>query len=106
MIVSLDAEAFEFLAIEVGAGLAVVVGDDDRTDQETTLLKLRAQAEDIFIVGNAEVAAHLVLLNVNGTDDDDYFGAVAQLRKHFQFTVGLKTRQNSAGVVVVEEFAS
>ena len=42
MIVSLDAEAFEFLAIEVGAGLAVVVGDDDRTDQEATLLELGA----------------------------------------------------------------
>ena len=42
MIVSLDAEAFEFFAIEVSAGLAVVVGDDDRTDQEATLLKLGA----------------------------------------------------------------
>ena len=42
VIVGLNAEAFEFFAIEVRAGLAVVVGDDDRTDQEATLLKLGA----------------------------------------------------------------
>ena len=79
MVIHLDAHAFQTLAVGIGAGLAVVVRHHDRVHHETTVHEGFAQAEHVHIVGDAEVAAYLVLLDVDGADDDDDFSLVAKL---------------------------
>ena len=94
------------MAVGVGAGLAVVVGDDDGTDQETAAHELVAKTQNVHVIGNAEVTADLVLLDVNGTDDDDDFTVVYELAEHLELAVRLETGQYAAGVIVVEKLAS
>ena len=106
MVIHLDAHALETLAVGVGAGLTVVVGDHHGIHHETTAQELLAQAEHIHIIGDAQVATHLVLFDVDGADDDDDLGNINQLGEHLQLTVGLETGQHAAGVEVVEELAA
>ena len=104
--ICLDAVAFKALLKLHGGRLSVVVGDDHGADHEASVLKFASQSQHVFIVGDAEVGAFLVFLNVGRTDDDDDFNAVAQFLKHAQLAVGQETRQHAAGVVVVEELAA
>ena len=105
VVVGLDAHLFELRLVRLGAGLAVEVGDHDAADEKAPADELCAQAQDIHVVGDAVVGAHLVLLDVVGTDDDDDLGAVAQLLEHPQLAVQLESGQNPAGVIVVEKLA-
>ena len=105
VVVGLDAHLFELRLVRLGAGLAVEVGDHDAADEKAPADELCAQAQDIHVVGDAVVGAHLVLLDVVGTDDDDDLGAVAQLLEHPQLAVRLESGQNPAGVIVVEKLA-
>ena len=104
--IGLDAHALEADAEIVGGMLAVVMGDDDAAHHEATGDELAAKAEDILVVGDAEVSTHLVLNYVLSTDDDDDFNLVADFAEHAQFAVRLETGEHAAGVVVVEEFAT
>ena len=106
VVVGADAEALQTLAVAVGAALPVVVGDDDGAHFEASVVELRAQAQYIFIISDAQILAHLVALDVYGRDDDDDFGFVGQLGQHAQLGVGQEAGQDAAGVVVVEELAA
>ncbi len=106
MVIYLDAEALEATTVGVGAGLAVVVGNHHRTHHETTVHKLLAQTQHVDVVGNAQVAAHLILFNIAGTDDDNDFSDVGKLKQHLQLDVGLEARQHAAGVEVVEQLSA
>ncbi len=106
MEIGLDTHTRQALLVSHGTGLATVVCDDDRTDVETTVHKLATQAEHIFVVSNTEVTPHFVLFNVDCTDNNNNLGRIGQLLKHTQLAVGPKTRQDTAGVVVVEKFAT
>ncbi len=65
MIIYFDAETFQTLPVCISAGLAVVVGHYYAADHETALLELCAETENILVVCDSEIAANLVLLNVN-----------------------------------------
>ena len=64
------------------------------------------QAQAVVIIGDTEVAAHLVLFNVVRVDRDDDLRVVAQLLKHADLAVGLEAGQHARGVKVVEELAA
>ena len=106
MVVDIDAQSLESFAIGHSACLAVVVCDDDGVDKESTTEESVPQTQHVDIIGDAEVAADFVFLDVDGTDNNDDFRIVFQLHKHFQLAVGLKARQYAAGVVIVEEFTT
>ena len=101
-----DTQTFQTLAEGIGTGLAVVVCDNHRSYQKAAALELLTQTQDVHVIGDTQVTAHLVLLNVNGTDYDNNLSIVAQLVEHAQLTVRLETGKDAAGVVIVEEFAS
>ena len=82
VVVGGDTQALQALAVGIGGFLPVVVGDDHRGHQESALHELLAQAEHILVVGDAEVLAHFVLLNVERGDDNHYLHRVAQLGEH------------------------
>ena len=101
-----NSQTFQALAESIGTGLAVVVCDNHRTYQKAAALELLTQTQNVHVIGDTQVTAHLVLLNVNGTDYDDDLSVVAQLIEHTQLTVRLETGKDAAGVVIVEELAS
>ena len=86
----------------VGGALAIVVCDDDRTHHEAATHKLLAEAEHVFVVSDAEVGSHFVLLYVFSTDDNDDFQLVAQLSEHAQFAVWLEAGKHARSMMVVE----
>ncbi len=94
------------LTERVGALLPIIVGHHHGSNHESTIHKLAAQAEHIFIIGDSQVAAHLILFDVFGADDDDDFRLILQLGKHPQLAVRLKAGEHSAGVIVVKELAA
>ena len=106
MIVDADAQTFQPLAESLGAPLTIVLGYHHSAYHEPSVQELVPQPQHIHIVGNAQVAAHLVLLDVAGTDDNHYLGIVAQLHEHFQLAVGLKSREDTTGVVVVKKLTA
>ena len=106
VVVHLDVHALQALAVGVRAGLAVVVGHDDAVDAEAARHEFVAQAQHVHVVGDAQVIADLVFLNVDGADHDDDLEVVLQLVEHLELAVRLESRQDAAGVVVVEELAA
>ena len=106
MIVDLDAEALEALAEELSAFLPVVVGDDNRAYVQAAVGKLLAQAQQVLVVGDAQVRAHLVLLDVVGRYHHYNLSVVLELEEHVELAVGLKSREHARSVVIVKEFAA
>ena len=90
VIVGANAQSLKFLAIGIGGTLSVVVRNHHATHQETALHKFFAQAEHVHIVGDAQVLAHFVFLDVDGANHDHDFSTVAQLLKHSELGVWLE----------------
>ena len=101
----LYAQNIQSAAIDGRAVLTVVVSDDDSRHHETPLLELAAESEHVFVVGDAQVLTHLVLLDVERADDNQDLGRRAELLEHPQLAVGLEAGQDAAGVIVVEKLA-
>ena len=80
--------------------------DHHAVDAEATVHEFIPKAEYIHVVGNAQVAAHFVLLDVNRTDDYDDFRIVFHLHQHFQLAVRLEAGEDAACVIVVEKLAA
>ena len=106
MVVDLNTLSLKALAIGIGARLTIVVGDDYSTHAESQTLEYTTQTQNILIVGDTQVAAHLVLLDIQSADYENHLGLILQLQEHLQLAVGLKTWQNTTCVVVVEQLAS
>ena len=106
MIIGTYAKTFQTVAIHVSAALPIVVSDDYAANQEATILELSTQAKHVLVVGDSQILAHLVLLDVEGTDYDDDLSRIAQLLQHAKLAVWLETWKNSAGMIVVEELSA
>ena len=106
MVVDPDAEVLQALPVDVGASLPVVVGDDDGAHLHIPLEKLLAQAQHIHIVGDTQVAADLVLLDIHCAHDYHHLEVVLELHQHLELDVRLESGQNPAGVEVVEKLAA
>ena len=64
------------------------------------------QAQHIEVICNAEVAAHLVLFNVVGVDDDHNLCLLLELNQHADLAVRSKAGQHTGGVIIVEQLAA
>ena len=82
------------------------MGDDNAVHAEAALHELVAEAEDVHVIGDAEVRPDLVLLDIHGADDDDDLGVILHLHEHLELAVRFEARKDAAGVVIVEEFAA
>ena len=96
----------EAQAVVVSRALTGIMGNHHRRNEESALDERLAQAQDVLIVGNAQVLAHLVALDVVSRKDDHDLQQVAQLRKHAQFAIRQESGQHTAGVQIVEELAA
>ena len=106
MVVGFDAEVLEALSVGIRTVLPVIMSYDHRIDKESAVLELVSESQNILVVCDSEVLTDFVLFYVNGADDNNYFGTVAQLLKHLQLAVRKKSWQDAARMEVVEEFAA
>ena len=106
MAVSLDALALQTLFEGDGCRLTIIMSDDNRPHHETTVLELTTKAQHVLIVSNAQVGTLLVFLNIGCTNHDNNLDAIADFLEHAQFAVRLKTRQYSAGMIIVKKFTA
>ena len=106
MAIGADAFALEPMSECYGCRLTVVMCHHNRAHHEAHVLELIAQPQHILIVGNAQISAFLILLNIGRADDNHDFYAVAQLLKHSQLAIGLKSRQHPACMMIVKQFPS
>ena len=103
---ALDAERVEAAAERVGVGLAGVLRDDHVADEEAHAAEHVHQAQQVVIVGDAQIAARLALLDIVGVDARDDLDVVDEALEHADLGVRLEARQHARGVVVVEELAA
>ena len=64
------------------------------------------EPQHVAVIGDAQVAPDLVLLDVSGVDGDDDLRLVLQLLQHADLAVWLESGQHPGGVVVVKQLAA
>ena len=64
------------------------------------------ESQHVLVVGDAQVAPDLVLLDVPGVDGDDDLHVLLQLQQHPHLAVRLEARQHPGGVIVVKQLAA
>ena len=106
MAVNLQAESLHALLEHIRGGLVLILGDDHAAHIKTDVAEGVDKAEGVLVIGDAEVAAALVALDVVGGDDDKHLGLVFHVHEHPYLAVGLEAGQNTGGVVIVKEFAA
>ena len=106
VVIGPDAHFLELGSEGLDGFLAGVVRDDHAAHHQPPALELVPQAQDVLVVGDAQVAADLVLFDVHGADDDDDLRHVGQLHEHAQLAVGLESWEHAGGMVVIEELAA
>ena len=83
-----------------------MVRDDDAADVQPAALERVDQAQGVVVIGDAEVAAALVALDVVGRDGDDDLRVVLHFHEHTYLAVGGEARQHARRVVVIKEFSA
>ena len=64
------------------------------------------QAQHIRIIGNAQVAAHLVFFNIVGIDHDHQLSLIAHGQQHGNFAVRPEARQHAGSMVIIKQLAA
>ena len=100
------AERGQTLFEGVRSRLTGVLRDHDRADIEPQIAEHVDEPQHIGVVADAQVAPHLVLLNITGADGHDDLHVVLQRPQHPDLAVRLKPRQHAGGVVVVKQLAA
>ena len=104
--VNRDAELLQSLLERVCAVLAGVLGDDNASDIEAASAELVDQTEHVAVIGDAEVTADFVFLNIGCGNCHYNLCLIGKLHQHAQFRVRCKARQNAGCVEIVEQLSA
>ena len=86
--------------------LAGVLGERDAAHVQAEVPEHVHQADDIGVIGDAQIAAQLVLLDVVGIDGDHDFRLIPELQQHLDLVVRRKAGQHAGGMVIVKQLAA
>ena len=106
MAVDPDAERLQLFLVGDGGGLACEAGQDDASDHQAVCPEFICETEQVHVVGDAEIAADLVLLDIARVNGDNNFTLIPQLAQHPDLGVRLKARKDAGGVIVVKKLAA
>ena len=101
--VAADAQLFQPVKESVRRILSAVTGQHHAAHIQPHVPENINQAEDILIIGDAQIPPHFILLNVPGVDGDDDLHIILQLLKHPDLAVRFKARQYPGGMIVVKQ---
>ena len=106
VLIALHAKGAQPLDKGIRRRLAGVLGDDHAAHIEAQPPEYVDQPQHVHVVADAQVAAHLVLLDVPGADGHHDLHVVLQRPQHPDLAVRLEARQHPGRVVVVEQLAA
>ncbi len=101
-----DAAALEPGLEHAGRRLVLEAGDDHGPHQEAPVAQVVDELEGVGVVGDAEVGAHLALLDGARVDADDDLGLVLELLQQADLDVGVVAGQDAGGVEVEGDLAA
>ena len=101
-----NAECIQTIAEDVGSGLTGILRDNHGRDSKTIAAEQVDQAQDVLVIGNAQVATGLVLLDMVCIDCDDDLNIIGNALEHAELAVRFKTRQHTARMIVVKQLAA
>ena len=104
--VNRDAELLQSLFKGICAVLAGILGNYYASDVEAASAELVDQTEYITVVGDAEVTADFVFLNIGCGNCHNNLGLIGKLHQHAQFCVRCKARKNAGCVEIVEQLST
>ena len=91
MTIHFNSERFQLLLIGNRPFLPGKTGQNDRTYIETISAKGINQSQNIHIVGDAQISANFILLNITRMNGNDNFRILFQFTEHTDLTVRVKT---------------
>ena len=101
-----NAERVKTITEDVGSGLTGILRDNHGRDSKTVAAEQVDQAQNVLVIGNAQVATGLVLLDMVRIDRDDDLDVIGNALEHAELAVRFKTRQHAAGMIVIEQLAA
>ena len=101
-----DAMTGEAVLIGLHRGLTVVAVDDDGSDVDAVGAQVINQFQRCVVVGDAEVRAHTLVLDVIGVDADQEVCLVGQLFEEPDLDIRVEARKDARGVEIANEFAA
>jgi len=104
--VNRDPSSFQFVAEGLGGGLPFEAGDHHRPYVEIVLAQVVDQFEGVGIVGDPEVRSHLAAVDIAGVHAENDLRLVGEPLQEAHFHIGVKPRQDTRGVVVVQQLAA
>ena len=104
--VNRDAELLQSLLESVCTVLSGILRDDNTADIEAASAELINQTEHVAVIGDAEVAADFVFLNIGCGNCHNNLGLIGKLHQHAQFCVRCKARKNAGCVEIVEQLST
>ena len=106
MAVHFDPQLLQPVLKESGAFLTAVFCDHYAAHIETMAFEDGHETQYIHIVGDAQISADLVFLNIVRADHDDDLRLGGELHEHAHLAVGLKPGENPGSVIIVEQLAA
>ena len=97
-----DTKCFQTFFERLCSRLIFELRDYNATNKQINATESVDQAEDFFVIRDAEVAAAFILLDCVCRNNDNDFGKVFELKKHFDLTVWLEAGQYARCVVIVK----
>ena len=86
--------------------LILPAGNDHAAHVQSNVAEGIDQPQHVRVVGDAQVAAQLVFLDVVGVDDDHQLRLILEVQQHTHFAVRPEARQHAGSVVVVKQLAA
>ena len=106
MSVHLDPEVFKFFFIIQNCGSVCEACENDAAHIESVTSESIDKTKHVHVVCDSEIAADLVLLDVRSVYGDNDLCLILELCEHVDLGVGLKTRENTRRMEVVEKLPS
>jgi len=104
--VNRDPSSFQLVAEGLSGGLPFEAGDHNGPYVETVLAQVVDQLEGVGVVGDPEIRPNLAAVDIAGVDAENDLGLVGEPLQEAHFHIGIEPRQDTSGVVVVQQLAA
>ena len=106
MFVHTDAAIRQLLHERVGGQLVLIARDDHAVDRKVVVAQIIDDAKNIRFIGDPEIAANFVPLDVPRINADDDFQLIGQMMQQLDLGVRIEARQYAFGMQVGHQFAA
>ena len=104
--VNLQSQRVHALFKYIRRRLSRVLRHRDGADIQPESAEYVDQARNIRIIGDAQITAAFVLLDIVRVDGDDDFCLILERKQHFNLVIRLKTGQYARRVIIVKQLAA